>query len=413
MYKQIQRNVLYSLIEAFCTTTILLVQYSLIAKHLSTQDFGIYSLGMLWSLIIIITSYSFSLPIILSRELCQRNQHKEIISNIFALQLLLGLVVLSIFIPVVLCSTYFKDFNNFGFIILITASLLCAAPISMQGILISQGKIPSVAGIKILAFLLNFLAIFFVINFNLGLSWIFASNLILVLVFTSGFFLLSGTKSYLDFQCLNIKEIKYSFIQASPVVLMSLTSQLYNKIDIIMVDIIKGKEQVAIYTSAYKLLEYLLIISTALIVAVSPNLMKLAGDIPRFKLFYKNMLKFGICCLFPLAIVIAVFAGSILEFIYGDTYSAAASTLQILMLAGCLSFLNAPSSTIFISFKKQKIFLVATILSLTVNIAGNYLLIPVYDYKGSAIATLATELFMFIFCSININKIMKLTQPNQ
>lgn len=403
---QIKKNIIYRLIEAFCISVTILFQFSLLAKYLSYQDFGIYSLGMLWSFLIIAASYSFSLPVILSRELCQRDQAKEVISNIFLSQLVIGVITLAVVTPLLLYMDYFQGLSSFGFLAFVMGSLLLAAPISMQGILVSQEKMGSIALIKIIAHLLNYFAILLIIHWGLGLQWIFASHLILAIVFALGFFFWSGTKLHLHFQSINLKEFKYYIAQASPIVLMAIATQLYCRIDIIMVDAFRGKEQVALYSSAYKVLDYLLTICNAVIIAIFPNLMKIAHDISKFKEFYKNLLKIVIAGLFPMAILVTIFASSIMNSLYGESYQSAASTLQILMLAGCVSFLNSPSSTIFIAYKNQRSYLTATVLSLIVNILGNYLLIPLYDYKGAAIATLLTELFMLAYCSIYIRKLM-------
>jgi O-antigen/teichoic acid export membrane protein len=403
--KELRKNLSYRLLEAIFTTAVLLVQNALLAKHLSVQDYGTYSLGMLWSLIIIILSYGFSIPTLLARELCQRQEQSRVVSNIFLLQFIISIFILIVFLFSFLNLEYFRDLNNSGFLLYVTGSLILAAPISMQGILSSKEAMGTICLIKVAAFSLNLLALFVILELNLGLSWVFLSHLIMAVVFAYGFYFGSQTKDYLFINEININELKYSYRESSFLVLIVLFAQLYSKVDLIMIDMLAGKTEVAIYSSAYRLFDYLLIIASALAIAIFPNLMKLAKEPAKFWSLYTNFTKLLVYGLFPISCLIAMFSKSILTLLYGSVYADGSISLQILMAASCLAFLSAPFASVFIAFKQQKIYLIATVLALLMNVLGNMLLIPIYSHEGAAISTLITELTLLLFCFFKVKQL--------
>jgi O-antigen/teichoic acid export membrane protein len=68
------------------------------------------------------------------------------------------------------------------------------------------------------------------------------------------------------------------------------------------------------------------------------------------------------------------------------------------MLAAVFAWLNGPSGTIFISLRKQHIYMWATLLSLLVNVLGNLVFIPVMGAVGAAVSTVLTEATICSFC---------------
>ncbi len=404
LLSDIKSNLLYKLLEAVMIALILLASNSVLAKYLNLDDFGLYSLGMFWSLILVILTFGFSLPTLLSRELCQRGNHSSIITNLFFLQLVLGLAVLFLFAFLIFVVPYFSSLNNTGFILYILASSIMAAPISMQGILSSQERMGAICLVKVASYFLNLIALIIVARLDLGISWIFASHLILVFGFSAGFYFLSGTGKWLDFSLIDSKEIKYLFSHSAVLVLITLSLQLYSRITLVMLDVMLGRDSVAIYSAASRIMEYILLVAVALNAAVFPNLMKLADQPERFRKLFGKFIRLLIFGLFPVCITVSLFAGNLLESFYGTAYLAAAQVLQILMAASCLAFLNASFYNIFFAYKKQLIYLLICTAALVFNIAGNYLLIPSLAEKGAAFSGLLTESLFLILSLIAIRR---------
>lgn len=150
-------------------------------------------------------------------------------------------------------------------------------------------------------------------------------------------------------------------------------SHLYVRIDVFMIDMFHGKAQVAQYTAAYNLLDYMMILSNMIMTAVFPNFTALAAkDLGKFKVLYRRVIEIFAIYLFPLAVLVMIFSSSILRVVYGSSYSLASTALIILMIAAVFAWLNGPSGTIFIAHKKQNIYAWGCLVSLIVNVIGNF-----------------------------------------
>jgi O-antigen/teichoic acid export membrane protein len=68
------------------------------------------------------------------------------------------------------------------------------------------------------------------------------------------------------------------------------------------------------------------------------------------------------------------------------------------MLAAVFAWINGPSGTIFLSLKKQHLYMWATLVSLAVNILGNLILIPQLGAEGAALSTVLTEFALCSYC---------------
>lgn len=67
------------------------------------------------------------------------------------------------------------------------------------------------------------------------------------------------------------------------------------------------------------------------------------------------------------------------------------------MLAAVFAWENGPSGTIFLSLKKQYVYMWATLFSLAVNIVGNMILIPLVRPIGAATSTVLTKFAICVF----------------
>lgn len=186
--------------------------------------------------------------------------------------------------------------------------------------------------------------------------------------------------------------------ESAPMLIMSLVTWLYIRIDVLMIDHMIGKSAVAYYSAAYGFLDYLMLLSNAVMVALFPNFAEVASaSNPEFKRLYRKTLLLFVTYFFPLAAIVAVFATPILTVLYGSDYSVGASSLVILMIAAVFAWFNGPSGTILISLRRQHLYMIGTCVSLVVNIAGNLILIPRIGIDGAAWSTALTEIALCIF----------------
>jgi O-antigen/teichoic acid export membrane protein len=158
-------------------------------------------------------------------------------------------------------------------------------------------------------------------------------------------------------------------------------------------------EVVAQYSAGYLFLDQLMILSNFMMSALFPNFARsCSAHGKEYQALYRGILILFLKYLAPIALLIAIFSRFLLSIVYGSEYAEAWGSLSVLMLAAIFAWLNGPSGTIFISLRKQHIYMWATLLSLVVNLGGNLILIPSVGAIGAAISTVLTEAAICGFC---------------
>lgn len=182
---------------------------------------------------------------------------------------------------------------------------------------------------------------------------------------------------------------------------------IYGQFDSLMLGFVKGDDSVGIYNAALKIKSVVLSLSTAITSVL----------IPRMSLYYskdeKNAfidlltksMRVTFLLMIPLACFIIVNAENIIRFVCGDEYTAAVSTLIVLMLCAiALAFTNVLGNQILIPKGLEKRYSMSVFIGMLINLGLNSLMIPFLDSFGAAIATLITETFNAVYMGIGCKK---------
>ena len=243
-----------------------------------------------------------------------------------------------------------------------------------------------------------------VLNFSSDLSWIF-----LVLSFSGllaailALFLARRLTDF-DFQP-DFKLMKRIFSEALPTGALLLLFSIYNRIDIFLLQSIKGAEPVGIYGLAYKVHDNLILGAAFLANSFFPVISKY-GKIGELEKRFEPMREiyqklFDVLLMAGLAMVafVLIFSPLIIQIIGGQEFSASVLALRILVLGTFIAYFNYLTGYSLIALGKQKISLVVAIIALFWNIGLNFLLIPHFSYLAAAYITIATEGLVLVLTS--------------
>ena len=98
----------------------------------------------------------------------------------------------------------------------------------------------------------------------------------------------------------------------------------------------------------------------------------------------------------------------IILIISGEKYLEADLSLKILGVALLFSILSSfYANCVLIPNREDKSLLTATIVSASINIIGNFLIIPFFQEVGAAITTVVAEVIMVAMCGRKSKNIMK------
>jgi O-antigen/teichoic acid export membrane protein len=170
---------------------------------------------------------------------------------------------------------------------------------------------------------------------------------------------------------------------------------IYFKIDVPILDALKGDVQTGIYTAAYKPFEALLFLPVSMLNVVFPVLAvqhrsaegRLAWAVGRF---YKALLLLG----WPIGIGTYMIVGALQPIYY---FPEAAAALRILSLGIVFMFVSNAFIGALNAIDRQLTFTWAALGSMVVNIGLNVVLIPAYGYLGASWATVLTEVALTAF----------------
>ncbi len=404
----LRKNVIYKLSEGVIIILASIFQFYILSHYFTQAQLGNFAFVLSTVMIIKTLTLSHGVLHILVRQISQKEGSDEKnFSNAFFLRLFLSLLGGLILFPAIYYLEYFSETREA--LILVLGGFLAYDLFQLsEGLLVGKNRVKETAIIR------SFGQIVLVLGFGLIVflkaDFFYSFIVYLASLFISGVLFLLKSKSHqiTKRKLVKRKLVKDIFIQSMPITFMGLLTQLYARIDIVMIDWFLGKEQVGLYASAYKLMDYLMTLSFMMVIAFVPVVSKLiAKNKEKFKRLYKKNILAYIKIFFPLSVLIAIFSTSIIRIFYGESYLGASLSLQILMLASIFAYLNAPSGSIFIALKKQTLYLWGTLASFLVNIGMNLVLIPKMGIEGATIATVFTEIFIVTFSGVVIYREIK------
>lgn len=175
---------------------------------------------------------------------------------------------------------------------------------------------------------------------------------------------------------------------------MSISVSIYINLDKVMLGFLSGDKAVGIYTAANKMIRVVLALVTSLGTVLLPRMSYYIekNDNTQIKNLINKSLNFILMLSIPSAIGIFILARPIILLLAGQDYLEAIPTIRIIcpiILAIALS--NLIGIQILISYKKERITLISTIIGAIVNFSLNMILIPYLQQDGAAIGTLIAE----------------------
>ncbi|KDE46004.1 flippase [Geobacillus sp. CAMR5420] len=186
---------------------------------------------------------------------------------------------------------------------------------------------------------------------------------------------------------------KYILSQSWYLILSGLMVTLYMRIDQVMLGaMMPTKTEVGVYSAAVRIAEMWYFVPMAIITSFRPVIMNnknISEDkyLQSIQLLYTIVAWLGI----GFGIAILIFSKPIVLLLYGADYLKAASILSVSVWAGTFAMLGSARSIWLISEGLQSYTLLYTFVGLIVNIALNYLMIPIYGGFGAALATLVAQ----------------------
>ena len=167
----------------------------------------------------------------------------------------------------------------------------------------------------------------------------------------------------------------------------AIAEAIYFRIDIVLLERMRGSEEVGIYAAAAGMSEVWYMVPVALVAAVFPELWARRGNAVEYHRGLQVTLDGLVALAIALAVFIQFFGLPIVELLFGREFLAAVPVLQIHIWAGAFVFMRALLNRWMTAEDLLRFALATQVVGLIANVALNLLLIPSFGAVGAAVAT--------------------------
>jgi O-antigen/teichoic acid export membrane protein len=195
----------------------------------------------------------------------------------------------------------------------------------------------------------------------------------------------------------NVASGRSLLIASLPSGINVLLSTVLFRVDMLLLSLMVSTVAVGLYGAAYRLLESTLVLSYAVAVAMLPTLSRLSrSSVPSLAEAYEGAAKVIAIMLVPVGCVFALFAGVLIDTLYGAEYAPAASALRLLGGAAALYGVSHLGLYVLIAQSRQRVIPWITACVVVLNVSLNLVLIPRFSIDGAAFVTSLSELTLAV-----------------
>ena len=159
------------------------------------------------------------------------------------------------------------------------------------------------------------------------------------------------------------------------------------RLDVLLVSSLRSAEEAGIYAAASRYLTFGVMISTAVVFVIGPQLSSMiaAQAFERARRVYQAATMWLSAISFPVYLALAAFAPLMMR-LFGESFTPGATALTILSLAMLVNMgTGAVRAALFMGGKSSWI-LLDNVVALVINVGLNLALIPAYGMSGAAVA---------------------------
>lgn len=220
-------------------------------------------------------------------------------------------------------------------------------------------------------------------------------------------------RRYCKLRLLSLKKCSKHIKPIMKLFAVNITMTVYVSSDITILGLLIGNKDAGIYQLSAKIYTMIKQMLVAVFSVAMPRLSYYLGveNDESYINLLKNIFRSIVTLVFPLMAGLFILSPKLLMILGGKEFIIGDLSLKILSLATFASlFSYFFANCILVLFRKDNIFLIATMASACINVTLNFILIPIFSYNGAALTTLLAEiimLFIVIYNSMNIELIQK------
>jgi len=394
--RRISKNVLALSFAELFSKSLQFVIMVYAARALDKESFGVFSFALAFSFIAVIFA-DLGINTYIIREIARdKSKAAKYYGSAFLVKILLSIATFLLIFAILWLLGYPAKSRAVVYLVWLFAILSSFTDLSYS-IFRSFERMGYDSFIKILRMIV-LAALTFYVLFN-GLGVIFFS--LSFVVTEIAIFLISLVLVFSKF-VKPVFELNFGFAKALlkssiPFGLAIVFGSIYFYIDSVMISKMRNDIEVASYGAAYNLVLALLFIPSIYTTAIYPVMSRYFGkEREKLQFIYKKSWKYLYIIGLPISFGIFLLADKIILTLYGAKYESSILALKIVAWFVFLKFINFLLGTTLYSVDVQKGRMLSQGMTALFNVGLNLVLIPHYGFIGAAVATLFTEIFLFI-----------------
>ena len=183
--------------------------------------------------------------------------------------------------------------------------------------------------------------------------------------------------------------------EAAPLAVGSIMATLYYRVDSVMLSKLDTFSSVGIYNVAYKFVDLVHYLPSALMVPVLALLVRSwPDDMHRFADTVRRAFMILVLAGVLVVVEFVVFARPLITLLYGPHYAVGADAGRVVVAAECVGGFGMLAFTVLVAMGRNRLYPMVTLLGLIVNVGLNLVLIRRSSYFGAAVATMATQVLI-------------------
>jgi O-antigen/teichoic acid export membrane protein len=200
--------------------------------------------------------------------------------------------------------------------------------------------------------------------------------------------------------------IRWMFFESYPLMINNFLSSLFFRIDVLILQPLKGDTVLGYYSTAYKFIDALNFIPSNFTLAIFPSLSRLASSAKDAMLrAYILSLKILLWIALPITVGTIFVAHDLVQFIGGEAYLPdSAIALQVLIWFLPFSFINSVTHYVLIALDQQRFLTKAFVIGVLFNVIANLVAIPPLSYIGASVVTILSEIALLVPFYIGVRR---------
>ncbi len=401
LIKRVIKNSMTPMATSFLNKLIDIAFAMLMLRILGPEGAGKYGFAIVVYVFLEITT-NFGLNTLLTREVSKdRTQANRYLSNTAILRLIILLAITPLlFLFLVAWRRLFALADDTTVTILLLTLSLIPSSISaaLSSVFLAYEKMEYPAAITTVTTIIRVSLGVVVLVMGFGIVGLAAvaivTNIItvLILLYLLVNFLIRPT---LEFDPgFNREMVDTSY----PLMLNHLLATAFWRVDVTLLQPMKGDIVVGWYTTAYRFLDGLNIIPSTFTIAIFPIMSRYAKEAREALIrAYTISLKALILISLPVALLTTFYAEGIILIFGGPAYLPhAAIALRLLVWSVPFGFINSVTQYVLIAIDKQRFLTGAFVIGAAFNLVANLLLIPIFSYRAAAAITIFSEIVLLL-----------------